>query len=66
MRLSGKAFTFFCVFRDYGADRNIRKALDTFDKDKINVKNGMEFGVTGLFNTAGKKGLRIMTVTLKT
>ena len=31
---SGKAFTAFCAFRDYGADRSIRQAVEAFEKDK--------------------------------
>jgi len=31
---SGAAYTAFCAFRDYGADRNIRKAVQSFEKDE--------------------------------
>jgi hypothetical protein len=31
---SGKAYKAFCVFRDYGAERNIRKAVESFETDK--------------------------------
>jgi hypothetical protein len=31
---SGKAFTAFCAFRDYGADRSMRQAVEAFEKDK--------------------------------
>jgi len=31
---SGAAYTAFCAFRDYGADRNIRKAVESFEKDE--------------------------------
>jgi len=30
---SSAAFSAFCVFRDFGADRNIRKAIDSVEKD---------------------------------
>ena len=30
---SSAAFSAFCVFRDLGADRNIRKAIDSIEKD---------------------------------
>ena len=36
-RLPGEtaaAFSAFCAFRDYGADRNIRKAVDSAEKDE--------------------------------
>jgi hypothetical protein len=36
-RLPGEtsgAYTAFCAFRDYGAERNIRKAVDSFEKDE--------------------------------
>jgi hypothetical protein len=31
---SGSAFTAFCAYRDYGAERNIRKAVEVFEKDE--------------------------------
>ena len=31
---SGAAYMAFCAYRDYGADRNIRKALESFEKDE--------------------------------
>jgi len=31
---SSKAFAAFCVFRDLGAERNIRKAVDNVEKDE--------------------------------
>ena len=31
---SGAAYTAFCAYRDYGADRNIRKAVESFEKDE--------------------------------
>ena len=31
---SGAAYTAFCAFRDYGAERNIRKAVESFEKDE--------------------------------
>jgi len=31
---SGVAYTAFCAFRDYGAERNIRKAVEGFEKDE--------------------------------
>jgi hypothetical protein len=30
---SGAAYTAFCSFRDYGAERNIRKAVESVEKD---------------------------------
>jgi hypothetical protein len=30
---TGAAYAAFCVFRDYGADRNIRKAVEGYEKD---------------------------------
>ena len=30
---SGAAYTAFCAFRDYGTERNIRKAVEGFEKD---------------------------------
>jgi hypothetical protein len=32
---TGKAYTAFCAFRDLGADRNIRKAVGSFEKDEV-------------------------------
>jgi len=37
-RLPGEkseAFAAFCAFRDFGADRNIRKAVDSVEKDEV-------------------------------
>ena len=31
---SGAAYTAFCAFRDYGSDRNIRKAIESYEKDE--------------------------------
>ena len=31
---SGAAFSAFCVFRDFGLERNIRKAIDSVEKDE--------------------------------
>jgi hypothetical protein len=31
---SGAAYTAFCAYRDFGADRNIRKAVEGFEKDE--------------------------------
>ena len=31
---SGAAFAAFCAFRDYGVERNIRKAVESFEKDE--------------------------------
>ena len=31
---SGAAFAAFCAFRDYGVERNIRKAVENFEKDE--------------------------------
>jgi hypothetical protein len=31
---SGAAYTAFCAFRDLGLERNIRKAVDSFEKDE--------------------------------
>ena len=31
---SGAAYTAFCAFRDYGTERNIRKAVESFEKDE--------------------------------
>jgi hypothetical protein len=31
---TGKAYTAFCAFRDYGPERNIRKAVEGFEKDE--------------------------------
>jgi hypothetical protein len=31
---SGGAYSAFCAFRDYGSDRNIRKAVEASEKDK--------------------------------
>jgi len=31
---SGGAFAAFCAFRDYGIERNIRKAVECFEKDE--------------------------------
>jgi len=33
-RESSKAFAAFCSFRDFGPDRNIRKAVDGYEKDE--------------------------------
>jgi hypothetical protein len=38
---SGGAYTAFCAFRDYGAERNIRKAVDSFVKDE--TKRGKRY-----------------------
>jgi hypothetical protein len=36
---SGAAFSAFCVFRDYGLERNIRKAIESVEKDEtVRVK----------------------------
>jgi uncharacterized short protein YbdD (DUF466 family) len=32
---SGKAYTAFCAFRDYGMERSIRLAVESFEKDEI-------------------------------
>ena len=67
-RLAGEtflAFAAFCAFRDLGAERNIRKAVEETEKIWLSVKNDTGFGVTGLCNTAGKIGLPTMTDTLK-
>jgi hypothetical protein len=32
---SGAAYTAFCAFRDYGTERNIRKAVQGFETDKV-------------------------------
>ena len=31
---SGAAYTAFCAFRDFGTERNIRKAVESFEKDE--------------------------------
>ena len=31
---SGAAYTAFCAFRDYGSDRNIRKAVESYENDE--------------------------------
>jgi hypothetical protein len=31
---SGAAYSAFCTYRDYGSERNIRKAVETAEKDK--------------------------------
>jgi hypothetical protein len=31
---SGAAYTAFCTFRDFGLERNIRKAVDAYEKDE--------------------------------
>jgi hypothetical protein len=31
---SGAAYAAFCAFRDYGLDRNIRKAVENYEKDE--------------------------------
>jgi len=31
---SGAAYTAFCAYRDYGSDRNIRKAIESYEKDE--------------------------------
>ena len=31
---SGAAFAAFCAFRDFGVERNIRKAVESFEKDE--------------------------------
>ena len=31
---TGGAYAAFCAFRDYGAERNIRKAVESFEKDE--------------------------------
>ena len=33
-RESSKAFAAFCSFRDFGPDRNIRKAVESYEKDE--------------------------------
>ena len=45
-RLSGEtsfAYAAFCAFRDLGPERNIRKAVETAEKDK--AKHGKRYGV---------------------
>jgi hypothetical protein len=32
---TGKAYTAFCAFRDLGADRNIRRAVESFESDEV-------------------------------
>jgi len=32
---SSAAFAAFCAYRDFGAERNIRKAVDSFEKDEV-------------------------------
>ena len=31
---SGAAYSAFCAYRDYGSDRNIRRAVESFEKDE--------------------------------
>jgi hypothetical protein len=45
-RLTGEssaAFSAFCSFRDYGPDRNIRKAVESYEKDE--AKREKRYGV---------------------
>jgi hypothetical protein len=38
---SAKAYAAFCVFRDFGAERNVRKAVDAFEADS--AKRGKRY-----------------------
>ena len=40
---SGAAYSAFCAYRDYGPERNIRKAVETAEKDE--GKRGKRYGV---------------------
>ena len=65
-RLKGEsslAFAAFCTFRDFGPERNIRKAVDSTEKD-VNVRpSGTVSGKTGAVNFAGRNAPPILTVT---
>jgi hypothetical protein len=49
---SGAAYAAFCVFRDYGPDRNVRKAVEAAELDA--AKRGMRFRVWGAWAAAYK------------
>jgi len=54
-RLSGEsslAFAAFCVFRDYGAERSIRKAIESIEQDEI--VRGKKYRVWRNWSTAFK------------
>jgi hypothetical protein len=54
---SGVAYAAFCVFRDYGPDRNVRKAVETWQQaalEKDPVKRGRRYRVWGAWATAFK------------
>ena len=47
---SGAAFAAFCAYRDFGFDRNIRKAVETMEKDT--GKQGKRYRVWRSWSTA--------------
>jgi hypothetical protein len=49
---SGAAYAAFCAFRDYGPDRNVRKAVEVAEKDP--AKRGRRYRVWGAWATAFK------------
>jgi hypothetical protein len=59
------AYSAFCAFRDLGAERNIRKAVENVEKDLTAKARNTRYGVIGLFNSVGVIGRLIMTVILK-
>jgi hypothetical protein len=51
-RESGAAYAAFCVFRNYGPDRNVRKAVEVAEKDP--VKRDKRYRVWGTWAAAFK------------
>jgi hypothetical protein len=49
---SGAAYAAFCAFRDYGPDRNVRKAVEVGEKDP--AKRGKRYRVWGAWAAAFK------------
>jgi hypothetical protein len=69
---SGAAYAAFCAYRDYGPDRNIRRALEAAERDE--GKRGKRYGMfsdaaqaaslRGPPNSGGGIGRRTMTAIL--
>jgi hypothetical protein len=65
---TGGAYAAFCAYRDYGPERNIRKALEAAGNKgkagRAGGESGTGCGGPGRRNSGGGSGRRVMTNTL--